>query len=352
MFKFILNITIISTLVVLTFVVSGVRLQRQKEHDYLAAIIDKHSYLKRHSGKRLILAGGSNLSFGINSPLIESSTNIPVINLGLHGGLGLDFMLNELKSIMREGDAIFLSIEFLLNDQGHYMLKKELTEFSPESKAYYSIDYLEEVKGWLIEKHNGAHDNFYYIISLLEKENRKNTMVLRDSPAELDTFNIYKRKNFNSNGDMIGHLSKKSPEKISKYKIKYRYYEGIEKLNSFYKIAQSKKIKVYFLYPTFPESQYATHKDVIKQYDTDLRNDLKIPIINKPDSFVFNDSLFFDTVYHLNKLGREVRTKKLLKIIKKYVPPGVHASTGLSCKKSKELLQNVALSEDALQTSK
>jgi hypothetical protein len=49
----------------------------------------------------------------------------------------------------------------------------------------------------------------------------------------------------------------------------------------------------------------------------DLSNNLKIEILNKPSDFVLPDSLFFDTVYHLNKKGREIRTKKLIEIIKK-----------------------------------
>ena len=49
----------------------------------------------------------------------------------------------------------------------------------------------------------------------------------------------------------------------------------------------------------------------------DLSNNLKIEILNRVSDFVFPDSLFFDTVYHLNKKGREIRTKKLIEIIKK-----------------------------------
>ena len=38
-------------------------------------------------------------------------------------------------------------------------------------------------------------------------------------------------------------------------------------------------------------------------------------IIGNTKSFVLNDTLFFDTVYHLNKKGRAIRTKQLINLL-------------------------------------
>jgi hypothetical protein len=50
-------------------------------------------------------------------------------------------------------------------------------------------------------------------------------------------------------------------------------------------------------------------------YDSQMRKSLKIPIVNSIDTFVYDDEYFFDTVYHTNKKGREMRTGKLIGII-------------------------------------
>ncbi len=316
MCKFIFNLTVVSTLVGLSFLISGVKLESKKKQDYLAAIIDKHNYLKSYTGKRLILAGGSNLAFGIDSPLIESSMGIPAINLGLHAGLGLDFIINELSSVVRDGDIVFLSVELFLDKNGDYKMKKKITEFLPEAENYFNVIYCDEISYWFFENKINIFNNLNYIISPYRKNNIR----------VIDSIDIYSRKNFNKNGDMIGHFNLKSSKKLSKYRLEYRYYEGIDKLNSFYKTAQSKNVKVYFLYPNFVESQYIEYNDAIKKYTIDLESALKIPIINKSDTFVLNDSLFFDTAYHLNKSGREIRTKRLLKYIEKYVPHNLNSS--------------------------
>src|ERR1700739_1843921 len=85
-------------------------------NDYFASLIDKHNRLKQAGNNRLIFVGGSNLNFGINSEEIEKELNLPVVNLGLHAGLGLDFILNEAMSEIKQGDIVVLSIEYELYD--------------------------------------------------------------------------------------------------------------------------------------------------------------------------------------------------------------------------------------------
>ena len=43
---------------------------------------------------------------------------------------------------------------------------------------------------------------------------------------------------------------------------------------------------------------------------------MKIEIITTPQEMMFSDSLFFDTVYHLNEEGRRERTEILIEKMK------------------------------------
>ncbi|MEI7503504.1 MAG: hypothetical protein WCJ61_09490, partial [Paludibacter sp.] len=100
-------------------------------------------------------------------------------------------------------------------------------------------------------------------------------------------------------------------------KINYELWKGIKLLNEFAEFAKFKNIRVYFIFPCYPKSEFELNKVVIKKYENDLRRELEMPILNKPEDFVFADSLFYDTVYHLNKVGREKRTGLLIEILKK-----------------------------------
>src|SRR6266436_7071833 len=64
---------------------------------YLAASIDKHHLLVQQPSPRIVFVGGSNLAFGLDSSEIERSLSYHPINMGLHIGLGLAFMLAEVK---------------------------------------------------------------------------------------------------------------------------------------------------------------------------------------------------------------------------------------------------------------
>ncbi len=80
---------------------------------------------------------------------------------------------------------------------------------------------------------------------------------------------------------------------------------------------QSKNIDVYYVFPNYIKSEYEKNEKAIKQLEDDLLNDLMIEIISTPEDFIFDDNLFFDSIYHLNKKGREIRTDKLIEVIKK-----------------------------------
>lgn len=278
-----------------------------EKSDYLASIIDKHALVERTNPPRLILIGGSNLAFGIDSRRIEDSIGLPVINLGLHGGLGLGFILNEGKSVAKSSDIIIISIEYFLTTKGVKSLQKNAAEFYPSANAYFDHNYYVDLKSYM---HTQLSANLQNNISDL-------LGLKMNQEFELKTNYIYSRRSFNNYGDFIGHLDEPGKATLNDSRqFSYEKWEGIQLLNEFDLYARTKNISVYFLFPSYPESEFRLNKKVIMQYADDLKSEMRIPLICSPDDFVFPDSLFYDTVYHLNKEGREKRTNLLIDLIK------------------------------------
>ena len=71
----------------------------QFTHEYNASFIDKMKRLESINEPKIVLVSNSNLAFGIQSDLIEDAFEMPVVNLGLHGGLGNAF--HESVSVRR-----------------------------------------------------------------------------------------------------------------------------------------------------------------------------------------------------------------------------------------------------------
>ena len=87
-------------------------------------------------------------------------------------------------------------------------------------------------------------------------------------------------------------------------------------LTDFYEKAKSKGAeKVIMVYPAFIRSMYEqTTKElaILQEYYAEL----PFEVLSKPEDFAYPDSLFFDTVYHLNKNGRERWSQELAQLLK------------------------------------
>jgi hypothetical protein len=316
--KFILNCLLFAFTFVVVFYFTG------KNHtgpihksDYMSALIDKHALLDRTPSPRIILCGGSNLTFGIDSREIEKAMGIPVINLSLHAGLGLNFIVNEIKYAARPNDIVIVSIEYYMMVDGDYALQKEAANDFPLANRFIKKNPFLDMTEASRYAYENFHNDFNSSVSNLLAIVRGVKSTGRDtSKSSYKDTSVYSRSGFNSYGDLISHLDRPQPGVLNdKLKMTYAKYKGIDVLNSFSDYARSQNIKVIFLYPTYCESEYESNKTVIDAYAEDFKKDLKIPILNTPADFVYPDSLFYNTVYHLNKRGRELRTRKLIEIL-------------------------------------
>ena len=57
------------------------------------------------------------------------------------------------------------------------------------------------------------------------------------------------------------------------------------------------------------------HVSPINKLSKDLNNDLDFEVLNSPEDFVFENSYFYDTHYHLTMEGRYLRTKKQVEFL-------------------------------------
>lgn len=66
------------------------------------------------SEPRLLITGGSGAHYTVNSEIIEAGLEMPVVNLGLDGPIGLNVILPSVIEEVRPGDTVLLIPEYLL----------------------------------------------------------------------------------------------------------------------------------------------------------------------------------------------------------------------------------------------
>jgi len=270
---------------------------------YNGAIIDKHNYADRIKSPRIIFCGGSNVAFGINSLEIAEATHMPVVNLGLLGGLGLNFILNEAKYTARPSDIVIISTEYYLSPEGTYNDKADIERIFPPAGKYFTPTLAQIMGDFFIED---------------LKKNLPNTLsVLAHIKKAEPNLGVYKRSSFNENGDVVRNFVPVPAMDFSAAKTtNYGYYEGIKSLNDFKLFADQHHISVYFIYPCYPTSLYYGSKKTFDRMAGDFTMDLKVKVLNTPESASFADSLFYNTEFHLTPRGRELRTQRIISLLK------------------------------------
>lgn len=241
--------------------------------------------------KKIVIIGGSSGAFGFNSRLIHEAFDLPVVNTCTHAMIGLRMQFETYRDMLRDGDIVILSPEYGGEKErlyGGYNLLRILSSHLPEAYRKLSL------RQWLfIYKFIGIHN--------LGTSRHKDVEEYDD---------VYSANALNEFGDI--EWERKHKDFIKNYNIS-GVMDG--ELIDYYKYirdyAKSKGIKLVFLPPPLMKSNF---KSCVKQIDS-LAFCLKengVPWQSPPSKYSFEDSLFFDTPYHMTQEGANIRTKAII----------------------------------------
>lgn len=101
-----------------------------------AVLIDKHEYANSISSPKIVLIGGSNVAFGINSALLSKRTNLPVVNMALLAPLGIHFILSDAAKYINNGDIVIMSFEYDIAVKGDIESQLYAVDFIPENAPF------------------------------------------------------------------------------------------------------------------------------------------------------------------------------------------------------------------------
>lgn len=278
----------------------------QYSTEYTAAIIDKYNLLHSIDKPKIILVGDSNIAFGFNSEKIENAFNMPVVNFGLHGALGMSFHSEMIKSGIHEGDIVIIAPAF-----------------------YYAADaysFEDNLTAWITIENNTS------LYSGISYKNYK--AMLLTYPAYLKgAFNLWKTNGGNKPKegayareafDSYGDNAYPRPACIMTEKNYSYLFSGgslTEEMqiywNDYNEFVLSKGATLFMSCPPILKDTLRIDLQVLQN---DLENKLNFPMISKLDDYVYPLEYFYDSVYHLNDFGKEIRTEQLIADLQDFMP--------------------------------
>ncbi len=311
MAKLIIKSSLLILMVLLSLAVIA-KLGHFDEDFYYYAIVDKHNMLMRTDSPRLILVGGSNVGFGLDSRRIKESLGINVVNMGAAADIGLRYMLEEVNGTIREGDVLIVCPEYY--------------QFNEYFNGGAGLLYLLDVYPAGIKNFTSYKQYVRTFENLPMFLNRRLRFILRDMMGRQGSHRRGGRGGFNEFGDFIYHLGKES-EDISQMSIFSKGTtdlidpEAIEAINDIFEHARKQNARAYFYFPSIPILHYERNLNEIESIYQQLKRQLIIPIINKPNDQVFPLDYFYDSPYHPNAKGRQVRTEQFINKMRKVLYP-------------------------------
>ena len=307
-------------LLAVAIVVSGILISqydtRAADDNYLAAVLEKDRLIRTTPSPKIILVGGSNLAFGIDSKTMQDSLGLRVVNMGLYAKLGLRYMLAQVKPYIRRGDVVVIVPEY---DQfyggfsdGDNTLNTALL-YAPADRIPDFIRSYSVVDVVLRPRVENARRSFLEAMADLVGK--------KGEYFPPDTNPVYNRHSFNQYGDVVSHLGKKSMNPDSIYvsalpPAKEFNRKTIDELNDIGDAGRERGAHAYFLFPSYIDRSYAINAKAIESLRQRLSRDMRVPILGTARDFVFPSNWFFDTRFHLNENGREPRTLKMIEILK------------------------------------
>ena len=272
--------------------------------EYIGGIQGKIKKLKEAKGQKIVIVGGSNACFGIDTKLMEQELGIPVVNMSLHGGLSVKYMMEQVKPYLLKGDILIMSREpdGLAGDHcWNYMVG---TEVSLMPTYNFSEIKLLTTDRNLFET---SVTSFFNTVKLYVRwypfEKRKEINSVYDSRV-FEEDNILPEFLKGSYVDTLKIQRLKRPGKKS------LLINGLKE----YKEELDKRGVVFYMTPSVVVEGYFKETELMPYWKY-ISNQTQIPLLNEEKTYVFAKSYFLDSPHHTNLGGRELRTESFIQDI-------------------------------------
>lgn len=261
----------------------------------------KTKIAKRFQNERVLyIVGGSSAYFGIDAALMERQLGRPVVNYGVHAGLGLDYLLFQLEKIVKPGDSVLLAFEL-------YLLSLERkTDFLHAYVSTYDKRYLVRdglVKLWK-EMYNTPLSDWK--LSMMQWGR-----IIEGKTDYCGNLTLHKLL-IGERGDSL--YKRKAARPLHNPKLYELGERHAAVLAGFISFCTKNNVQVYYSWETA-----VRHPDYFDEKAVENKNSYlsffkkyNVAVLDECTDHLYPEFFYSNTYNHLNEAGRRVRTEKLI----------------------------------------
>lgn len=285
----------------------------QYQEGYTGAMIDKVARLKSINEPKIILVGDSNLAFSMNSPMLQEAMGMPVVNLGLHAGLGHVFPERAAKFNINSGDIVIVSY-YTFTDSGF---------IANPAFAWYAVEYHKDL--WDI-----VHPEDYLNMLKTWPQYWLSSFSLwitfqgnSDSPPHVIGGVSYLRKSFNECGDVV--VKPEEEKELASDLLRLHNIDlpsinstCINQLNELNRYAQQRGAVVLIAGYPIAYGPKTPPAEAYDRFQKELAQRLDCEVISNYRDYFISYEYCYDYILHLDERGADIRTSQLIKDLEKW----------------------------------
>ncbi len=299
------NIVFAGKLLLMLLLVLGFFLHLSPQYlgNYQASLLDKMERLKSIEGPKIVLIGNSNLAFGMDSEELEQAFGLPVVNMGLNGGMGNAFHERMALTNVTEGD-IYIVCHSEYSDDGT-ILDVDLTWITIEN--HFDL--------WKLVGKNDWKAMFAAYPAYL----KRCLSLWLTNTGNRDDHHVYCRSAFNAYGDIewddqgetfdFGEGSVQLPKMAD---------VTTQRLNRLSADLQERGATLLVAGYPIADTPDRPSDEEIAAYARQLSEKLDAPVISDFRDYIFPEEYFFNTALHLTNTGKRARTRQLIYDLQNY----------------------------------
>ena len=301
---------------------------------YSAQAVKAHLLRNNADKRKMLFVGGSSVWMGIDSGSVGQAFGVRGLNLGLHGMLPLDQILDQVRPVLKAGDTVVLMLEY-----EYYVIDTPYNAWFLNQMMVGHPDWFWNLP-WLKKLHFfGSVPPFRVLEGTLTKFFAGGMDIMKKRRVEQDAEKLlapvqttgpqrslpevnYTFRNIDEDGDAVVALGSFATYiyPLDRAVLAQRY--PWETLRDFARHCADRHVHLYLMWPPVVKGMVDFESRLTRRnIQTILRHvaEAGIPVLGRPADFQYDRRLFADSGYHLTHEGRRLHTNRVERLLRENI---------------------------------